>query len=114
MGPIRGGGSGGGQSFSDPPSKNLMGHSYEILITPPDFSAQAQSNGTLFEQIGLRAGSVDMSKSQRHTCSGAGCGVSQADEAVIYPKLTGLCQHEIVEFRRNGSNVGLCKPIMIA
>ena len=41
-------------------------------------------------------GSVDMSKSQRHTSSGAGHGVSQANEAAIYPKLTGLCQHEIV------------------
>jgi len=39
---------------------------------------------------------VDMSKSQRHTRSGAGCGVSQANEAAIYPKLTGLCQHEMV------------------
>ena len=37
-----------------------------------------------------------MSKSQRHTRSGAGRGVSQADEAAIYPKLTGLCQREIV------------------
>ena len=34
-----------------------------------------------------------MSKSQRHTRSGAGRGVSQANEAAIYPKLTGLCQH---------------------
>jgi hypothetical protein len=39
---------------------------------------------------------VDMSKIQRHTRSGADRGVSQANEAVIYPKLTGLCQHEIV------------------
>ena len=38
---------------------------------------------------------MDMSKSQRHTCLGAGHGASQADEAAIYPKLTGLCQHEI-------------------
>ena len=37
-----------------------------------------------------------MSKSQRHTRSGAGRGVSQANKAAIYPKLTGLCQHEIV------------------
>jgi hypothetical protein len=28
--------------------------------------------------------------------AGADCGVSQANEAAIYPKLTGLCQHEIV------------------
>jgi len=39
---------------------------------------------------------VDMSKSQRHTRSGAGRGVSQANEAAIYPKLAGSCQHEIV------------------
>jgi len=39
---------------------------------------------------------VDMSKSQRRTRSGAGRGVSQANEAAIDPKLTGLCQHEIV------------------
>ena len=36
-----------------------------------------------------------MSKSQRHTRSGAGRG-SQANEAAIYPKLTGVYQHEIV------------------
>ena len=39
---------------------------------------------------------MDMFKSQRHTHSGAGRRVSQANEAAIYPKLTGLCQHEIV------------------
>jgi len=39
---------------------------------------------------------VDMSKSQRHMRSSAGRWVSQANEAAIYPKLTGLCQHEIV------------------
>ena len=37
-----------------------------------------------------------MSKSQRHMRSSAGRWVSQANEAAIYPKLTGLCQHEIV------------------
>jgi len=61
-----------------------------------EYSAQAQLIGTLSEQIGLRGGSVDMSKSQRNTRLGAGRGVSQANEAAIYPKLTGLCQHEIV------------------
>jgi len=39
---------------------------------------------------------VDMSKSQRNTGSGAGHGVSEANEAAIYPKLTGLYQHEVV------------------
>ena len=37
-----------------------------------------------------------MSTNQRHTRWGAGRGVSQANEAAINPKLTGLCQHEIV------------------
>jgi len=39
---------------------------------------------------------MDMSKSQRHMCLGAGRGMSQANEAAIYPKIPGLCQHEIV------------------
>jgi len=39
---------------------------------------------------------VDMSKIQRHTRSGAGRGVSQANGAAIHPRLTGWCQHEIV------------------
>ena len=38
---------------------------------------------------------MDISKSQKHPL-GAGRGVSQANEAAINPKLTGLCQHEIV------------------
>ena len=37
-----------------------------------------------------------MFKSQRHTRSGAGRRVSQANEAAISPKFIGLCQHEIV------------------
>ena len=86
---------GGVQSFLDPPSKNLPGHSYENLNISSESSAQTQSIGTLFEQIGFRGGSVDMSKSQRHTRSGAGQGVSQANEAATYFKLTGLCQHGI-------------------
>ena len=60
-----GGGAGGGLSFLDPPSKNLLGHSYKILNTSAESSAQVQSIGTFFEQIGLGGGSVDMSKSQR-------------------------------------------------
>jgi len=39
---------------------------------------------------------VDISNSQRHTRSGAGRGVSQANGAAIHSKLPGLCQHEIV------------------
>ena len=82
--------------FFGPPSKTLLGHSYKILSISSESSAQAQSIGILLGQIGLRGGSVDMSKSQRHTRSGAGSGGSHANEATINPKLTGLCQHEIV------------------
>jgi len=39
---------------------------------------------------------VDTSYSQGHMRLGAGRGVSQSIEAAINPKLTGLCQHEIV------------------
>jgi len=39
---------------------------------------------------------VDMSKSQRHTHSGAGRGVNLATRAAIHSKLPGLCRHEIV------------------
>jgi hypothetical protein len=99
MGPIGGvGGSGGVQSFWPPPSKNLLGHSGFVNISS-ESSAQARSIETFFEQIGLKGGSVDMSKSQRHTRvrhTRAGRGVSQANEAAIYPKLTGLCQLDIV------------------
>ena len=76
----------------------FLGHFHGILNTSSEYSAQAQSIDTLSEQIGLRGGSVDMSKSQRNTRSGAGRRVSQGNEAAISPKLTGLCQHEIVKF----------------
>ena len=90
----RGGGVGGVSTFWDP--QILLGHFAEIKIIYLESSARELSIGTLFEQgFGLRGGSVDMSKSQKHTRSGAGRGVSQANEAAIYPKLTGLCQHEI-------------------
>ena len=39
---------------------------------------------------------MDTSYSQGHTRSGAGRGVSQANETASNPKLTGLCQHGIV------------------
>jgi len=94
---LEGGGSGGFRSFWDPPSNILLGHSYEILNISSQSSVQSQSIGTPFEQIGLKGGgSVDMSKSQRHTRSGAGSGVSHANEAANNPKFKGLCQHEIV------------------
>ena len=97
MDPIGGGGEGGDLSFLDPPVPPLQKFTGPLLQNfniSSESSAQAQSIGTLFEQIGLR--SADMSKSQRHTHSGAGRGVSQANEAAINPKLTGLCHHEIV------------------
>ena len=76
------------QKFTGPLLQNILSES----------SAPAQSIGTLFEQFGLKGwlGCGHMSKSQRHTRSGAGRWVSQANEAAIYPKLTELCQHEIV------------------
>ena len=48
-----------------------------------------------------------MSKSQRHTRSGAGHGSSQANEAAIKPKLTRFSQHEIVsEILKNWKQCG--------
>jgi len=114
MGPIEGGEVWGVSELFGPPSKILLGHSYEKLNISSEYSAQSQSIGTLFEQIGLRGGgAVDASKSQWHTRSGAGRGVNQANKAAIYPKLTGLCQHDKVSgILKNGSNFGLCKPVM--
>ena len=37
-----------------------------------------------------------MSENQRHTRSGAGSGMSQANGATIHSKLPGLCQRDIV------------------
>ena len=42
---------------------------------------------------------MDMSKSQRHTRSGADSRVSQANEAAIYPKLTGTHNSATVQFQ---------------
>ena len=78
----------GGSSF-------FLGHFNGILKASSEFSAQAQSIGTLFEQIGIRGlcGHVQKSGATR---SCAGREVSQANNAAaINPKLTGLCQHEI-------------------
>ena len=51
MGPIGGGGGGGGSPGDSrvflPPPKNLLGHSYEILNISSEYSAHAQSIGTL-------------------------------------------------------------------
>ena len=84
---LEGGGVRGVSTFWDPSSRILLGHFPEIIFIYLESSAQAQSIGTLFEQIGLRGGSVDMSKSQRHTRTGAGRGVSQANGTAIHPKL---------------------------
>jgi len=64
-----------------------------ILNMSSEFSAEARSIGTLFEQIGLRAVGKDMSKSQRHTRSKADRWMCQANGAAIHSKLPGLCQH---------------------
>ena len=39
---------------------------------------------------------MDMSKSQRHTRSGASHGVSQANGSAVHPKLAEKCHHEVV------------------
>ena len=62
----RRGGSGRVQSFSDPPSNTLLGHSYQFLNISSESSAQTQPIGTLIEQIGF---------------GGGGCGHVQKSEA---------------------------------
>ena len=91
-----GGGAGGGLSFLDPPSKNLLGHSYKILNTSAESSAQAQSFHTLFNLIELRGGSCGHVQWSEAHALGCRPRVSQANEAAIHSKLTGLCQHDIV------------------
>ena len=55
-----------------------------------------------------------MFKSQRHTRSGAGRGVSQANGAAIHPKLTGLCQHKIVSgILRNWKQCGTASQLWV-
>jgi len=88
MGPLCGGGGGGppgGSEFLGGGLQKILGHFYGILNILSEFLAQTQSISSLFEQIGLRGGAVDMSKSQRHTRSGAGRGVSQANGSAIHP-----------------------------
>jgi len=56
---------------------------------------------------------VVMSKSQRHTRSGAGRGVSQANEAAIHSKLPALCQHEMTsEILKEWKQCGAVKPVV--
>jgi len=52
MGPRRG----GGPEFLRPPLQNFPGPLHNILNISTESSAQAQSIGTLFEQIGLGGG----------------------------------------------------------
>jgi hypothetical protein len=96
MGPIGGGGSGEGSEFFGPPSKKLLGHSYKVFNIQRKPQLKPSRLAPFLSKLGKKGGSVHMSKRQRHTCLGAGRGVSQANEAAIHPKLTGLCQHEIV------------------
>jgi UDP-N-acetylenolpyruvoylglucosamine reductase len=53
--------------FFGPPSKNLLGHSYEIFNISAESSAQAKSISILLEQIGLRGGVCGhVQKSEAH------------------------------------------------
>ena len=81
---------GGLQNFSGPLLQNLKYTVGILSLSPVDWHP--------FRANWVKGGSMDMSKSQRHMRLGAGRGVSQANGAAIHPKLTGLCQHEIVEF----------------
>ena len=67
----RGGGGGGSEFFrpplsSSPPSKRFIGPLLRNLKISSKSLAQAQSIGTLFEQIGLRGGSGHVQKSEAH------------------------------------------------
>ena len=55
-----------GFQFWDPPSRILLGHFQGTVNKSLESSAQAQSIGTLFEQIGLRGGSGHVQKSEAH------------------------------------------------
>ena len=81
MSPIRGGRGGGvsraiftGFQILGPPSRILLGHFHGIVNISSESSARAPSNGTLLGCIGLGGGSMDMSKIQGHTRSGATAG----------------------------------------
>ena len=59
-------GRGGSRVFWSPPPKKLLGHFYEIVIIYLESSAQTQSIGTLFEQIGLGGVCGHVQKSEAH------------------------------------------------
>ena len=68
-----------------PPPPEIMGHFYETLNIPAESSETSRPVDLHpFWANWVRGGSVEMSKSQRHTRLGAGRGVSQAKEAAIY------------------------------
>ena len=86
MGPI-GEGGGGVPSFLDPPSRIFLVHFLENINTSAESSAQAQSIGTLFEQIGFWGGLWTCPK-VRGTCArvqAAGC--VKPKEHLITPNL---------------------------
>ena len=87
MGPI-GEGGGGVPSFLDPPSRIFLVHFLENINTSAESSAQAQSIGTLFEQIGFRGGSggnVRKVRGTRARVQAAGC--VKPKEHLITPNL---------------------------
>ena len=93
----REGGSGGGPSFFGPPLQNFTGPLLRNIKYISGILSSSPVDWHPFRANWIKGGgSVDMFKSQRHTRSGAGRGLSEANEAANYPKLTGLCQHEIV------------------
>jgi len=90
-----GGGVGGVSTFWDPPSRIYWGifSKLQLYIWSPQLKP---SRLAPFLSKLVKGGiCAHFQKSQAHAL-GAGRRVSQADEATINPKLTGLCQHEIV------------------
>ena len=82
---------GGLQDFSGPLLRNFK-YIVGILSSSPVDSHPFWANWVK----GGVCGHVQNSEAHAHTRSSAGLGVSQANEAAINLKLTGLCQHEIV------------------
>jgi hypothetical protein len=74
-------------SFSDPPSRIFLGHCLGIINTSAESSAQAQSIGTVFEQIELRGGVVDMSKVRGTYARVQAAGCVKPKEHLITPNL---------------------------
>ena len=91
-----GGGVGGFRLFGTPPPEFYWGiffrnynYIFRILSSSP-------VDGHPFWVNWVKGGVCGhFQKSQAHAL-GAGRGVSQANEAAIYPKFTEMCQHEIV------------------